>query len=154
MVTILVALASRADLTFLDEPTAGLDVVMREKFYRLLLDDFAQTGRTIVISTHIIEEAASVFERVLILDQGHITENSPTDELLGQFRTVSGRADQVDRACQGLAVLQAQDLGRRRTVTVRGGDTQLAALKDFDVDVEAVDLQGVFVALCGHGEEI
>ena len=154
MVTILVALASRADLTFLDEPTAGLDVVMREKFYRLLLDDFAQTGRTFVISTHIIEEAASVFERVLILDQGHIIENSPTDELLGQFRTVSGRADQVDRACQGLAVLQAQVLGRRRTVTVRGGDTQLAALKDFDVDVEAVDLQGVFVALCGHGEEI
>lgn len=154
MVTILVALASRADLTFLDEPTAGLDVVMREKFYHLLLDDFAQTGRTFVISTHIIEEAASVFERVLILDQGHIIENSPTDELLGQFRSISGRADQVDRACQGLTVLQTQDFGRRRTCTVRGREAQLAALDGFDVDVEALDLQGVFVALCGHGEEI
>ena len=152
MVTILIALASRANLTFLDEPTAGLDVVMREKFYRLLLDDFAQTGRTFVISTHIIEEAASVFERVLILDRGRIVENSPTDELLAQFRAVSGRSDQVERACGGLEILQEQEHGRRKSVTVRGTPEQLAALEGFDVDVAAVDLQGVFVALCGHGD--
>lgn len=154
MVTILLALASRADMTFLDEPTAGLDVVMREKFYHLLLDDFAETGRTFVISTHIIDEAASVFERVLILDQGRIVENAPTDELLGQFRTVSGRADEVERACRELTVLASHDLGRRRSVTVRGGEPQLAALEQFDVDVDPVNLQGVFVALCGHGEEV
>ena len=154
MVTILLALASRADMTFLDEPTAGLDVVMREKFYRLLLDDFAETGRTFVISTHIIEEAASVFERVLILDEGHITENSPTDELLGQFRTVSGRADQVEQACQGLTVLTTQEMGRRRSRTVRGGEAQLERLAQYDVEVTPVSLQGVFVALCGHGEEV
>ena len=79
MVTILVALASRAPLTILDEPAAGLDVVMRERFYQLLLDDFAETGRTFLVSTHIIEEAASVFEQVIILDQGRILENAPTD---------------------------------------------------------------------------
>lgn len=62
MVTILIALASRAPITILDEPAAGLDVVMREQFYQLLLEDFAQTGRTFLVSTHIIEEAASVFE--------------------------------------------------------------------------------------------
>ena len=73
-VTIVAALASRAPLTFLDEPAAGLDVVMRERFYRLLLDDYAQTGRTFVISTHIIEEAAGVFERVIVLDEGRVTK--------------------------------------------------------------------------------
>lgn len=82
MVTILIALASRAPITILDEPAAGLDVVMRERFYQLLLEDFAQTGRTFLVSTHIIEEAASVFEQVIILDQGRILENSPTEELV------------------------------------------------------------------------
>ena len=75
MVTITAALASRAPVTILDEPAAGLDVVMRERFYRLLLDDYAETGRTFVISTHIIEEAAGVFERVIVLDEG---ASSPT----------------------------------------------------------------------------
>ena len=101
MVTILIALASRAPITILDEPAAGLDVVMRERFYQLLLEDFAQTGRTFLVSTHIIEEAASVFEQVIILDQGRILENSPTEELVDQFRYISGREDVVDQACAG-----------------------------------------------------
>ena len=62
MVTIIVALASKAEFTFLDEPVAGLDVVAREQFYKLLLDEYTESGRTFVISTHIIEEAADVME--------------------------------------------------------------------------------------------
>ena len=54
MVTIIVALASKADFTFLDEPVAGLDVVMREYFYHKLMEEYTETGRTFVISTHII----------------------------------------------------------------------------------------------------
>ena len=77
MVTILIALASRSPITILDEPAAGLDVVMRERFYQLLLDDFAQTGRTFLVSTHIIEEAASVFEQVIILDEGVSWKTAP-----------------------------------------------------------------------------
>lgn len=49
MITIIVALASKAKYTFLDEPVAGLDVVARENFYRLLLDEYSETGRTFVI---------------------------------------------------------------------------------------------------------
>ena len=81
MVTILIALASMAPITILDEPVAGLDVVMREKFYRLLLEDFARTGRTFIVSTHIIEEAASVFEQVIILDEGRIIEEGTPEDL-------------------------------------------------------------------------
>ena len=152
MVTILVALASRAPLTILDEPAAGLDVVMRERFYQLLLDDFAETGRTFLVSTHIIEEAASVFEQVIILDQGRILENSPTDELIDQFRYVSGREDEVDRVCAGVEVLSQRTVGRHTTAAVRGNPEKLAALSG-DVDVAPMNLQNVFVALCGHGDE-
>lgn len=66
MVTIVLALASRAPITILDEPVAGLDVVAREQFYDVLLADYAETGRTFIISTHIIEEAAGVFEDIIL----------------------------------------------------------------------------------------
>ena len=154
MVTILIALASRAPLTILDEPAAGLDVVVRERFYQLLLEDFAQTGRTFIVSTHIIEEAASVFENVIILDQGRILENCPTDELIDQFRYVSGREDVVDAACQGLEVLSTHQMGRHKTVAVRGSGVKLRQALQADVDVSPMNLQNVFVALCGHGDEM
>lgn len=153
MVTILLALASRAPLTILDEPAAGLDVVMRERFYQLLLEDFAQSGRTFLVSTHIIEEAASVFENVIILDQGRILENAPTDELIDQFRYISGREDVVDAVCQGLEVLSTHQMGRHKTVAVRGNGIKLQQALQADVDVSPMNLQNVFVALCGHGDE-
>ena len=152
MVTILVALASMAPITILDEPVAGLDVVMRERFYQLLLEDYAQTGRTFIISTHIIEEAASVFEQVIILDEGRILENCPTEELVDQFRYISGHSDEVDRACNGLDVLSVHQMGRHKTAAVRGGAAQFSAAEEADVDVAPMNLQNVFVALCGHGD--
>lgn len=152
MVTILIALASRAPVTILDEPAAGLDVVMRERFYQLLLEDFARTGRTFIVSTHIIEEASSVFENVIILDHGRILENCPTEELVDQFRYISGREDVVDQVCQGLEVLSTHQMGRHKTVAVRGGGVKLQNALQSDVDVSPMNLQNVFVALCGHGD--
>lgn len=150
MVTILLGLASRAPITFLDEPVAGLDVVARERFYQLLIEDFTQTGRTFVVSTHIIEEAASVFERVIIIDQGKILENASTEELVAQFHYVSGREDVVDQAVLGLEPLSTQQVGRQKVVAVRGGSDALAKAQRLDVDVSPMNLQKVFVALCGH----
>ena len=54
MVTIIIAMASRAPITILDEPVAGLDVVAREDFYKILMEDYTETGRTFIIYTHII----------------------------------------------------------------------------------------------------
>ena len=82
MVTIVVAMASKAEFTFLDEPVAGLDVVAREQFYKLLLDEYTETGRTFVISTHIIEEAADVMEEVIILDKGKVIRHCNTQDLI------------------------------------------------------------------------
>ena len=152
MVTILIALASCAPVTILDEPVAGLDVVMRERFYQLLLEDFSKTNRTFIVSTHIIEEAASVFEQVIILDEGKILENCPTEELIDEFRYISGREDEVDRVCNGLEVLYVHQMGRHKTAAVRGSGVKLEQARQADVDIVPMNLQNVFVALCGHGD--
>lgn len=149
MVTIIIALASKADYTFLDEPVAGLDVVMREYFYRVLLEEFTDSGRTFVISTHIIEEASDVFEEVIMLDQGQIILKQNTQDLLDSCRHVSGKAEEVDRMVAGLKVLHEEKMGRSKGVTV-----MLEQGKNLyntpEVAVQPINLQQIFVAMCGR----
>lgn len=151
MVTIVVAMASKAEFTFLDEPVAGLDVVAREKFYRMLVEEFTETGRTFVVSTHIIEEAQDVFEEVIIVDKGQILLKENTQELLDRCFHVSGHEEDVDRTVQGLEVYHEEHLGRSKGVTV-----MLKTGENFntqcDVSIQPLSLQKVFVALCGEDD--
>ncbi len=152
MVTIIVAMASKAEITMLDEPVAGLDVVARENFYQILLDEFENTGRTFVISTHIIEEAADVFEEVIMLDKGKILLKENTLDLLDRARHVSGKAEDVDAAVEGLKVYRTEKMGRSKGVTVLLEEGQ--KVKNVaDVTVQPMSLQQVFVALCGKEAE-
>lgn len=149
MVTIIVALASKADITILDEPVAGLDVVAREDFYRLLLEEHEASGRTFIISTHIIEEAANVFEEVIFLKDGAILLKEDTQELLERAVHVSGLAEEVDGACEGLEIHHTEHIGRSKGVTVLLAEGQSIA-DGYDVTVQPVSLQNLFVALCGR----
>lgn len=149
MVSIIAALASKAEFTFLDEPAAGLDVVAREKFYRLLMEEYMDTGRTFVVSTHIIEEASDVFEEVIILDKGRILLMENTQELLERSYHISGHEEEVEKASAGLQVYHEERLGRSRGVTVLlNPGEEIPA--EYDVSVQKISLQKVFVALCGE----
>ncbi|MEC0176793.1 hypothetical protein P4H83_18115 [Paenibacillus favisporus] len=80
----IVGLASRAQLTVYDEPMLGLDVLMREKFYRILLEDYAENPRTIFLSTHLIDEIDSVAEKIFIMDGGQILLQEEIDTIRSQ----------------------------------------------------------------------
>ena len=149
MVSIITALASKAEFTFLDEPTAGLDVIAREKFYRILVDEFSETGRTFVVSTHIIEEAADIFEEVIIVDKGNILLKEKTDELLDRCVHISGHQDQVDQASKGLHIYHEEHLGRSKGITIMLKPGQTIP-SQYDIDVQAMSLQKIFIALCGE----
>ena len=149
MVTIIVAMCSKAPFTFLDEPVAGLDVVAREQFYKLLLEEYTETGRTFVISTHIIEEAADVLEEVIVLHEGQILLVEDTQALLERVRYVSGKAEEVDAAVAGLEAHHPETLGRSKGVTVFLHPGQQVD-ESRDVSVQMVNLQKAFVALCGE----
>lgn len=149
MVTIIVALASKAEFTFLDEPVAGLDVVAREMFYELLVEEFTETGRTFVISTHIIEEAADVLEEVILVDKGKILLKENTQELLERSYHISGHEDEVNRATAFLEVHHEEHLGRSKGVTVLLAPGQ-SIPDQYDVSIQKLSLQKVFAALCGE----
>lgn len=149
MVTVTVALASKAPFTFLDEPVAGLDVVARDQVYRLLLEEYSETGRTFVVSTHIIDEAADLLEEVIILNDGKILLKENTQELIDRARYVTGAADEVEAAIKGLHCCHRDTLGRSMGATVLLEERQ-AVDTVRDVTVQPINLQKLFVALCGE----
>jgi len=151
MITIIVALCSKAPYTFLDEPVAGLDVVAREQFYKLLLEEYSGSGRTFVVSTHIIEEAADVLEEVIILHEGKVIVEADTQTFVDSAVHVSGKAEEVDAATAGLEVHHPETVGRSKGVTVFLKPGQQVD-GSHDVSVQPVSLQRAFVALCGEEE--
>lgn len=151
MVTIIVALASKAEYTFLDEPVAGLDVIMRELFYKLLLEEYTESGRTFVVSTHIIDEAADVFEEVIVVKDGGIILKEDTQKLLQRSYYVSGKEEVVLEVVNGLPVYHKESFGRSVGLVVLLEEGQKFAQRE-DMDVQPVNLQKVFVALCGKEE--
>lgn len=142
MLTITVALASKAEFTFLDEPVAGLDVVAREQFYKLLLDEYTETGRTFVISTHIIEEAADIMEEVIILNQGNILLKENTQALTNRACYVTGLTEEVERAVTGLDCRSTEVLGRSKAVTVLLREDETLP-ENCDVTVQPLSLQQI-----------
>lgn len=148
MVTIIIALASKADITFMDEPVAGLDVVARDQFYRELLDEYTETGRTFVVSTHIIEEAADLFEETILIKDGNILLKENTLDLLDRAFHVSGKAEDVDAFIQGLPTYRLENIGRSKGATILLNKGQELPT-GHDVTVQPVSLQNLFVALCG-----
>ena len=139
MVTIIVALASKADFTFLDEPVAGLDVVMREYFYHKLMEEYTETGRTFVISTHIIEEAADLMEEVIMIKDGQISKNYRNEK-----RVPAAELE----AAKGYEKHHEEKMGRSKSVTILLKEGQELP-KDYDVTIQPISLEKLFVSLCG-----
>ena len=90
-VGIVIGLAARAELTLFDEPYAGLDAVARQLFYDRLLAELAEHPRTVVLSTHLIDEVADLLEHVVMLDRGRVVLDRPANDVRGTAMTVSGR---------------------------------------------------------------
>lgn len=152
MITIILALASKAEYTFLDEPVAGLDVFMRDKFYKLLLEEYSETGRTFLISTHIIDEASPIFEEVIILKDGDILFKENTEELLSKSFHISGKSEDVDQAVSGLKTYHPEQAGRSKGITVilpDDGNDHKKILQNGNLSVQPVSLQNLFIAICG-----
>ena len=91
-------LAIRAKLLVLDEPTLGLDLLVRRSFYDTLLNDYMDEGRTILVTTHQVEEIEHILTDILFIEQGQIVLDSPIDELGNRFTQVWVRPDQLATA--------------------------------------------------------
>ncbi len=148
-VGVIIGIASRAEITFFDEPYLGLDAVARQIFYDRLLQDYAEHPRTIILSSHLIDEVANLLEHVIVLDEGRIMLDADADDLRGRAVTVVGATDRVAEFTTGREVLHTESLGRVTSATVLGhlDDADRARLAAADLDVAPVSLQQLIVRL-------
>ena len=154
-VGIVIGLAARAELTLFDEPYAGLDPVARQLFYDRLLTEIAEHPRTVLLSTHLVDEAADLLEHIVMLDKGRVVLDAPADDVRGKAVTVSGQASVVDEFVAGRAVWHRQRLGGRAAVTVPGpfDDVAQARARAMHLSLDPLSLQQLLVHAVGISEQ-
>jgi ABC-2 type transport system ATP-binding protein len=148
-VGVVIGLASRAPLTLFDEPYLGLDAVSRQLFYDRLLADYAERPRTVVLSTHLIDEVADLVEHVLVIDRGRLVVDEEAERLRGQVVTVSGPAAAVQAFAASRTELHRATVGPMTRSTLRG-DLDGAARAEAErlgITIAPVSLQHLVVSL-------
>lgn len=146
------ALNVDADYIFLDEPVLGLDANHREIFYQELIKSYQKRPRTIVLSTHLIDEIQQLVGHVILIDRHRVLEDADVQDLLDRAYDISGPAKLVDQYTEGLNVLSTTDLGNIRTAHVFDQLPEDRILPD-QVQIGHYDLQHLFIYLTNGGQQ-
>ncbi|HEY2494469.1 MAG TPA: ABC transporter ATP-binding protein [Paenibacillus sp.] len=119
-VGIIVGLASRAPLTVFDEPYLGLDAVARSLFYDRLIEDYSLHPRTVILSTHLIDEVSRILEHVMVIDNGTLIIDEDAEALRGRAFTLAGPKAAVESFTEDKEVIHREPFGNMVTATVMG----------------------------------
>lgn len=154
-VGVVIGLAARAEITFFDEPYLGLDAVARQIFYDRLLEDYTEHPRTVILSSHLIDEVSNLIERVLVIDRGRIVMDEDTDAVRDRAANIVGDTAAVEAFVAGREVLHRESLGRVSSVTVLGALTaeDRARLAAAGLDATPVSLQQLIVRVTQKAAE-
>ena len=147
-VAIVLGLASRASLTLLDDPYLGLDVTARALFHDMLLRDYTAHPRTVVLSTHLIEESEALFDHVLIIDRGRVRVDSDIEHTGDLAYILSGSTEAIDRLSVNRTVLQSHSVAGLKSVTIQGlaDDDTTTDAKRLGVQIKPATLQELVAA--------
>jgi ABC-2 type transport system ATP-binding protein len=152
---LLLALSQGAELLVLDEPTAGLDPIVTDQLLRIIIDDFAGEGRTLLLSSHHLSEVERVADWIGIIEHGKLLLEAPLDDVRASFRRVrvvgenlrvSGRKDILcTRTGEGTTeyVLRANAEGFAASLRNQGATV---------LDVLPMNLQEIFLEVVEKGE--
>ena len=105
-------MAIDAKLLVLDEPTLGLDIIARSAFYDALVNDYMDETRTILITTHQVEEVENLLTDVLFIDKGRIVLESSLDDVAVRYAAVAVAADRVEAARAEKPFFERRILGK------------------------------------------
>jgi len=141
-------MAIDAKLLVLDEPTLGLDILFRKQFYDSLLNDYFDRSRTIVVTTHQVEEIQDVLTDLMFIDRGRIALTCSMEELESRYAEVMVRPDAL-AAARALGPIHERQLFGRGILLFDGADReQLAALGE----VRTPSIADLFVAVMGNAQ--
>lgn len=140
---IIIALSCNAPVILLDEPVLGLDANHRDLFYKELIQNYSERPKTIIISTHLIEEASDIIEDVIVIKNGRVIMNDSVEKVVSQGYSISGTAAAVDKYIEGKNVLGSDVLGGLKTAYLLGNVSKSDI--PTDMEVSKLDLQKLFI---------
>lgn len=138
-----IVMAVDAKLLVLDEPTLGLDILFRKRFYDALLHDYFDGSRTIVVTTHQIDEIQDVLTDFVFLDRGRVVLECRMEDFESRYLELTPRAERLEEARALRPVHERGALGRRVLLFDGVGRERLAALGE----VRRPGIADVFVAV-------
>ncbi|WP_099157598.1 ABC transporter ATP-binding protein [Virgibacillus ndiopensis] len=141
---IIVGLASKAPITIFDEPYIGLDAAARKKFYEILVEEYELEKRTIIFSTHLIDEVSLLFEEVLIIQDGELVLKEEAEVLRNKTCSVSGTIQEVESFIKDKDIIGKKQLAGMMTAYVYA-DMKQARLAG--LNVEGVPIQELMIYL-------
>jgi ABC-2 type transport system ATP-binding protein len=139
-------MAIDAKLLVLDEPTLGLDILYRKQFYDSLLNDYFDRSRTIVVTTHQVEEIQNILTDVMFINRGRIVLNCSMEELESRYLEVTVRPEQLAAARAFHPIQERQVFGRSMLLFDHQDRKQLAALGE----VRTPSIADLFVAVISN----
>ncbi len=142
---LVLALCVPVKFVIFDEPVLGLDANHREIFYTELLQSYSDTPRTIILSTHLIEEITQIISDVIVIDHGNILLDQTVEDVLSKTHAVAGPSSDVNQYTNGLNVIGSETMGNLKTNYVFG-DLDDRILPD-TVQLSKFDLQKLFIFL-------
>ena len=148
-------LSSGAELTVFDEPSLGLDAVMRERFYDAVVQAHREEpGRTFLLSTHLIDEVARTLDYAVMIDAGRLLAEGTTEELTKLYLCVSGAPEAVRGETEGLDVLKEEEVAGSlvRYLRLHAPQDAQRIREGGRVQVAPMGLQKLFVFLTGEKE--
>lgn len=141
-------MAIDAKLLVLDEPTLGLDILYRKQFYDSLLNDYFDRTRTIVVTTHQVEEIQDVLTDLMFIDRGRIVLECSMEEFESRYLEVMVHPEQLEAARALKPIYERPVFGRSVLLFDHVDRDHLAALGE----VRRPGIADVFVAVMGKGE--
>ena len=139
-------MAIDARLLVLDEPTLGLDILYRKQFYDSLLNDYFDRTRTIVVTTHQVEEIQDVLTDLMFINHGRIVLNCSMEEFEQRYLEVIVNPERIAAARALKPIHERQSLGRSILLFDRADRQQLAALGE----LRRPSIADLFVAVMGN----
>ncbi len=118
-VALTVALGKRPDLMLLDEPLANLDPLARHDLMRALMTAVAETGMTVVLSSHIVADLENTCDWLIVLNRGRMQVGGDLEELTGTHRVLTGPAELADALPAQVAVVEESRTGKQAVLLVR-----------------------------------
>lgn len=146
-------MASGAEILMFDEPVLGLDANHRELFYKELMESYIEKPKTIIISTHLIEEVAQLLERVVIIKDGKLIVDKSVEELLKEAYCVSGLNKNIDAYIEDKQCISVDEMAAFKSAVIIGenGDVEKKQQEKLGLEGSNVELQKLFIYLTSKG---